>query len=149
MSLGSAIRNQRKSLNLTLQALANVIGADSGNLSRIERGEQGVTEAMLRKLCTALDCTPAFLYAQSEQNQPLMASEKIADNAIFNKQVLQTPSAQSLSRPQEFVSWFRSVAPYIHALAEKPLSSRSAVKWSTTDNSFLYPTTLICSQALK
>jgi amino-acid N-acetyltransferase len=106
-------------LRLTLQALANIIGADSGNLSRIERGEQGITEAMLRKLCAALDCTPAFLYAQSETRQSLIASEKIADYAIFNKQSSQTPSAQSLNRPQEFVSWFRSVAPYIHAFGGK------------------------------
>ena len=119
MSLGSAIRHQRKSLHLTLQALANIIGADSGNLSRIERGEQGITEAMLRKLCAALDCTPAFLYAQSETRQSLIASEKIADYAIFNKQSSQTPLAQSLNRPQEFVSWFRSVAPYIHAFGGK------------------------------
>lgn len=119
MSLGSAIRHKRKSLHLTLQALANIIGADSGNLSRIERGEQGITEAMLRKLCAALDCTPAFLYAQSETRQSLIASEKIADYAIFNKQSSQTPSAQSLNRPQEFVSWFRSVAPYIHAFGGK------------------------------
>jgi len=119
VSLGSAIRHQRKSLHLTLQALANIIGADSGNLSRIERGEQGITEAMLRKLCAALDCTPAFLYAQSETRQSLIASEKIADYAIFNKQSSQTSSAQSLNRPQEFVSWFRSVAPYIHAFGGK------------------------------
>ena len=119
MPLGSAIRKQRKSLHLTLQALANAIGADSGNLSRIERGEQGVTEVMLRKLCSALDCTPAFLYAQSELNQTPRVSEKNADYAIFNKESSQTPSAQSLNRPQEFVSWFRSVAPYIHAFGGK------------------------------
>lgn len=119
MSLGLAIRNQRKSLHLTLQALANAIDADSGNLSRIERGEQGITEAMLRKICVALNCTPAFLYAQTEPSQALKISEKIADYAIFNKQALQTPSAQSLNRPQEFVSWFRSVAPYIHAFGGK------------------------------
>ncbi|MFM1911666.1 MAG: Amino-acid acetyltransferase [Pseudomonadota bacterium] len=119
MSLGSAIRNQRKSLHLTLQALANAIGADSGNLSRIERGEQGVTEVMLRKLCSALNCTPAFLYAQSELNQTPRVSEKNADYAIFNKEPSQAPSAQSFNRPQEFVSWFRSVAPYIHAFGGK------------------------------
>lgn len=119
MSLGSAIRNQRKSLCMTLQALANAIGADSGNLSRIERGEQGVTEAMLRKIGTALKCTPSFLYAQSEESQPVIASEKIVNYTIFNKKPLETPSAPSLNRPQEFVSWFRSVAPYIHAFGGK------------------------------
>lgn len=119
MSLGAAIKKQRKALHLTLQALADTTGADPGNLSRIERGEQGVTEAMLRKLCVALNCTPAFLYAQPESNQALIVSEKIADYTISNKALLQTPSAQSLNRPQEFVSWFRSVAPYIHAFGGK------------------------------
>lgn len=119
MSLGAVIRKQRKALRLTLQALADEVGADAGNLSRIERGEQGVTEAMLRKLCMALNCTPAFLYAQSEPSHPLIASEKIADYTISNKSLLQTPSAQTLNRPQEFVSWFRSVAPYIHAFGGK------------------------------
>ncbi len=119
MSLGAVIRKQRKALHLTLQALADHVGADAGNLSRIERGEQGVTEVMLRKLCAALNCTPAFLYAQSEPSQALTAPEKNVDYTFFNKPSLQTPSVQSLNRPQEFVSWFRSVAPYIHAFGGK------------------------------
>lgn len=114
MSIGQAIRTQRKSLHLTLQRLASQIGADSGNLSRIERGEQGVSEAMLRKLCTALNCTPAFLYAQTEFSSQYIASEKIANYAISSQTPPQHQSS-SLTKPQEFVSWFRSVAPYIHA----------------------------------
>lgn len=98
-SIGHSIRKRRKALNLTLQELAKRVEADSGNLSRIERGQQGVSEPMLRKLCAALDCTPAFLYAQTE----LAATHA------------QSPSRFSLHKPQEFVSWFRSVAPYIHA----------------------------------
>src|SRR3989338_6338473 len=98
MSLGLALRKRRKSLNLTLTELAKRVDADAGNLSRIERGSQGVSEAMLRRLCAALDCTPAFLYAQSEGNQAASAQ----------------PSSQLLD-PQQFVGWFRSAAPYIHA----------------------------------
>lgn len=99
MSIGLALRKRRKALNLTLQELAKRVDADSGNLSRIERGSQGVSEIMLRKLCAALDCSPAFLYAQTES--PVTST--------------QSSSRFSLQRPQEFVSWFRSVAPYIHA----------------------------------
>ncbi len=96
-SVGEQIRVQRKKLGLTLQALAQQIGIDSGNLSRIERGQQGVSDALLRKLCSALACSPAYLYAQVE-------------NTL-------TPNSKrlNLQKPQEFVSWFRSVAPYIHA----------------------------------
>ena len=98
MSLGLAIRKRRKLLNITLQALAQTVGADSGNLSRIERGAQGVSEALLRKICGALDCTPAYLYALTEPSIAASAP------ALFN-----------IRKPQEFVSWVRSVAPYIHA----------------------------------
>ena len=66
MSLGLSIRKRRKSLNITLKALAQEVNADAGNLSRIERGELGASEQMLRKIALALNCTPAYLYAQSD-----------------------------------------------------------------------------------
>ncbi len=100
MSFGKALRKRRKALGLTLQQLADRIEADTGNLSRIERGGQGVSETMLHKLCAALDCSPAFLYAQAETSSSASS---------------QTGQRNSLLQPQEFVRWFRSVAPYIHA----------------------------------
>jgi len=100
MPLGSALRQRRKALGLTLQELAKRVEANSGNLSRIERGEQGLSEAMLRRLCAALDCTPAFLYAHAEAAAGASA---------------QSGPRLNLLQPQEFVRWFRSVAPYIHA----------------------------------
>lgn len=96
MQLGSSIRSRRKSLNITLQALANQVDADAGNLSRIERGELGINETMLRKVASALDCTPAYLYAQSETSQP-------------------QPTATNVANAKDFVQWFRSATPYIHA----------------------------------
>jgi amino-acid N-acetyltransferase len=100
MPLGEALRKRRKSIGLTLQQLAAKIDADSGNLSRIERGEQGLSEAMLLKLCAALDCPPSHLFAQAE------AASGAAQQSGLRLNLLQ---------PQEFVRWFRSVAPYIHA----------------------------------
>ncbi|SNR64184.1 transcriptional regulator, XRE family /N-acetylglutamate kinase /N-acetylglutamate synthase [Methylobacillus rhizosphaerae] len=99
MALGNAIRKRRKALHMTLQELARRVNANSGNLSRIERGAQGVSESMLRKLCAALDCTAAHLYAQSE------AESGNSTNT----------SRLTLHQPQEFVRWFRAAAPYIHA----------------------------------
>ena len=100
MSVGNAIRKRRKQLNLTLQALAARVDTDSGNLSRIERGTQGVSEAMLMRLCDALDCTAAYLYSQMESASGTS-----------------TPASPRLNllQPQEFVRWFRAAAPYIHA----------------------------------
>lgn len=113
MSLGQAIRQQRKLSHLTLQFVADQIGTDAGNLSRIERGNQGISEKMLINLCKALSCSPAFLYAQSGQSSLSSTSENIANYANSIKSPMQPP--QNLIKPQEFVSWFRSVAPYIHA----------------------------------
>ncbi len=96
MQLGTSIRARRKSLNITLQALASQVGADAGNLSRIERSELGISETMLRKVASVLDCTPAYLYAQSETSQTYISSGT-ANNA------------------KDFVQWFRSATPYIHA----------------------------------
>jgi len=62
MSLGEAIRKRRKSLGVTLQTLAQNIMSDPGNLSRIERGEQNVSEAQLLKICEALNCAPSSLF---------------------------------------------------------------------------------------
>ncbi len=96
MSLANSIRTRRKSLNITLQTLADRVGADAGNLSRIERGELGINEALLRKVASALDCTPAYLYAMSETNPA-------------------STNFTSPSNEQGFVNWFRSATPYIHA----------------------------------
>lgn len=96
MSLANAIRTRRKSLNITLQTLAERVGADAGNLSRIERGELGISETLLRKVASALDCTAAYLYSASESNPSVAISA-------------------NPSNEQGFVNWFRSATPYIHA----------------------------------
>jgi len=110
-SLGSAIRKQRKLLHITLQTLAASIDADAGNLSRIERGELGVSESMLRKIAQALNCTPAYLYAQSEPAYP-------PEHPKFQPYLSGTQtSLQTSNTPpaKDFVQWFRSAAPFIHA----------------------------------
>ena len=102
MRIGQAIRQRRKALGVTLQTLATRVSTDNGNLSRIERGVQGLSEALLMRICAALDCTPSFLYSQLD--------------------TLSGPStgqSQISSHPREFVQWFRSVAPYIHAFGRR------------------------------
>ena len=116
MSIGHLIRQKRKESNLTLQQLASKVKADAGNLSRIERGELGLPNALFRKIAVALNTTPAILYALSEETakqplsvpeprQPFLANDHLNVNQAFTK------DADS----QDFVSWFRSATPYIHA----------------------------------
>lgn len=112
MSLGIFIRQRRKAQNLTLQQLASAVSADAGNLSRIERGELGISETMLRKVAAALDCTPAYLYAQSDA--PLNHITAHENSAAYLAKPQQAQSAKN-NIAQDFVHWFRSATPYIHA----------------------------------
>lgn len=99
--IGMAIRNVRKSQALTLQTLAAKVGADAGNLSRIERGELGCSELLLRKIADALSSSPAKLYAACTPH----VSEKSTHYEINSPTFL----------AKDFVQWFRSATPYIHA----------------------------------
>lgn len=110
MSLGLSIRTRRKSLNITLQTLANQVSADAGNLSRIERGELGVSETLLRKIAEALGCTPAYLYEQSDM--PLAVQE---NQQPYLAGFAQASNQANAADAKEFVRWFRSATPYIHA----------------------------------
>ncbi len=102
MSIGLAIRNLRKSLKVTLKSLASEVGADAGNLSRIERAELGISENMLRKIAAALNTTPAHLYTMSD-------ASTIENNNLKNT------AERNIIPAQDFVNWFRSATPYIHA----------------------------------
>lgn len=115
-SLGKFIRQKRQSNNLTLQQLASEVGADAGNLSRIERGELGVSEALLRKIAAALNTTPASLYALSEEENtfPMRVEEQRQSYSSHLNQSTFSASAEDFVH-QNFVNWFRSVTPYIHA----------------------------------
>jgi SOS-response transcriptional repressor LexA len=61
MTLGPNIRRLRLSRGLTLEAVAVAAGTDTGNLSRIERNKQSVSQALLRKIADALGVTPGDL----------------------------------------------------------------------------------------
>lgn len=59
MDIGSLIRNTRKAKKLNLEQLALMVGTDSGNLSRLERGLQGASQELLTKILDALDLSIA------------------------------------------------------------------------------------------
>jgi amino-acid N-acetyltransferase len=100
--IGVAIRNARNEQEITLRVLAAKVGADAGNLSRIERGELGCSESLLRRIADALNSSPARLYAA--------CTPHVAENpATYNTLKTQNFVAK------DFVNWFRSATPYIHA----------------------------------
>lgn len=54
MEIGQAIRDARKAKKMTLEELAHLVGTDSGNLSRLERGKQGASQETLIKILDVL-----------------------------------------------------------------------------------------------
>lgn len=66
MEIGQEIRRLRKAKKMTLEQLAHEVGTDTGNLSRLERGTQGYTEELLRKIAAGLGVKLYQLYATAE-----------------------------------------------------------------------------------
>lgn len=89
MDIGQNIRKARKAKGLTLEALANQVDTDTGNLSRLERGLQGASQDLLKKIMTALDMTIAH-------NQP-------PDDGHSNVQMALQPSRAPKEYP--LISW--------------------------------------------
>jgi len=60
--IGEVIREVRKSKGMTLEDLAAAADTDSGNISRLELGKQGYTEARLQAIANALGVSVADLW---------------------------------------------------------------------------------------
>ena len=110
MSVGKEIRRRRKALKLTLEDMAYRLDSDTGNLSRMERGQQGASEAMLHKVAHVLGYTVADLFAGAEPSN-----------------VTQTPIG---SRRIPIVSYVR--AGHM-AEAVNPYPAGDAEEWILTD----------------
>lgn len=59
--LGKRIRQKRKSIGWTQEALADNAGIDRSYIGGVERGERNVTFTVLCQICTALGCDVAEL----------------------------------------------------------------------------------------
>jgi SOS-response transcriptional repressor LexA len=66
MTVGNEIRVRRKALKMTLEELALRVDSDTGGLSRLERGKQGYSDEIIRKIASALGCSVADLFAGAE-----------------------------------------------------------------------------------
>ncbi|MGM8934124.1 helix-turn-helix domain-containing protein [Pseudomonas neustonica] len=60
-ALGARIRMQRKSRQISQDALALICNIDRSYMGRIERGEVSITVEKLYRIASSLDCDPALL----------------------------------------------------------------------------------------
>lgn len=67
MSVGEKIRELRAAREMTLAEVEARAGLSDGNLSRIERGKQWVSEDVLRSIASALGVTVASLFDDGMQ----------------------------------------------------------------------------------
>lgn len=72
MTIGNTIRKLRKEKGLTLNQLATMIESDVGNLSRLERDQQGYTDATINKIATALGVPVPALFTEDDAQREAM-----------------------------------------------------------------------------
>lgn len=63
MNVGQRIRELRKAKKMTITQLAALTNADVGNISRLERGMQGYSDASLKKIADALEVPLSELFS--------------------------------------------------------------------------------------
>jgi phage repressor protein C with HTH and peptisase S24 domain len=92
--IGSVIKFHRKRLGLTLTQLQERTGINNGNLSKIERGQQSLTNDSMKSISKALGMSLSELFS---------AKQSHSDN------VLRQNDRTTKPRPHSFVSDFASV----------------------------------------
>jgi len=66
----NCIAKMRKERGLTLQALADRVGASNQQISHLEKGRRGLTVDWLERIAIALDCHPFDLLAPTWRHPP-------------------------------------------------------------------------------
>lgn len=86
-SIGQIVRKLRKERKLTLQQLADQIDDyDAGNLSRFERGEQGVQSDKLKQIASALGTSVSKIHGLFEDpSEPLFDEAEQASMGVMEK----------------------------------------------------------------
>ena len=94
MEIGQIIKNARKAQKLSQEQLANQVDSDTGNLSRLERGQQGTTPEKLKRIMEVLGIKLAQVGQGTESPQ---------DSGMSNVQMALQPSRGPKEYP--LVSW--------------------------------------------
>lgn len=77
MNVGKIIRKLRKAKDMTILELANQVGSDVGNISRLERGEQGYSQAILERIASALGVAVADLFTPDQNVEDLATRGRV------------------------------------------------------------------------
>lgn len=75
MTIGKTIRKLRRQKGLTLNQLSTLIESDPGNLSRLERDQQGYSDQIVGKIAGALGVPVSALFAQDDAELDLLTKQ--------------------------------------------------------------------------
>jgi len=94
MDIGQIIRTARKAKKLSLEQLANQVDSDTGNLSRLERGQQSTTPEKLKRIMDVLGI---------KLTQAGQGTDSTQDSGMSNVQMALQPSRGPREYP--LISW--------------------------------------------
>lgn len=115
MKPGERIRQLRKAKKMTLNALAIQVGSDVGNLSRLERGVQGYSDALLQKLADALAVPISALFSSGElkntgDSYSVSSLTEMGRDDVYRVDVLDVSASAGEGSPaREVVQVIRSI----------------------------------------
>lgn len=115
MKIGEKIKQIRKANKMTLSELALRVDSDVGNLSRLERGKQGYSEAMVQKIADALSVPVSELFSSHDANDTVDSYSvssmiKKGRNDVYRIDVLDvSASAGDGSPSKDVVEVIRSI----------------------------------------
>ncbi|QIE30072.1 helix-turn-helix transcriptional regulator [Caballeronia sp. SBC2] len=66
VALGRAIRQKRRDLGISQEALAHHAGIDRSHMGKIERGERNVSVLNVLKIADSLDCKASDLFLSAD-----------------------------------------------------------------------------------
>ena len=82
MSQGQRVKELRKELNLTLEKFGKPLGVGKTAISKIENGENGLTDQMIISICREYNASEEWLRSGvGEMFVPLTRNQVIADFA--------------------------------------------------------------------
>lgn len=108
MSIGSNIRKRRFELKLSQQELANAMGYKTrSTISKIESGENDVSQKKLKKIASILDTTVEALI--SDYSSPIYRNNEVVTHEYINKNIVLILAGGKSSRnhqniPNQFIN---------------------------------------------
>lgn len=134
--IGPAIAERRRALGLTQLRFAEMISLGQEAVSRIERGERGVSAQRLQRICVALDCSVDELLQQGskkddDKKDQHMAAVAVAMRDLTNDErlaVVKIVQQVSDVLKQQRLELKASHAPKLSDTPEHPKGFKDAVR---------------------